>query len=86
MTCAIRLWHGTLIAQHCAVPLNRLLALVLCAHTDPDKQADDVAAEAAVEKFKRVQRAHAVLSDRPRRQAYNELITQAWRVETGIFE
>ena len=49
----------------------------------PDKQNDEAAAEAASHQFARVQRAYTVLSDRPRRQAYNDLITHAWRVETG---
>ena len=50
----------------------------------PDKQGDDAAAaEIAANMFARVQRAYSVLSDRPRRQAYNDLITMAWRVETG---
>ena len=49
----------------------------------PDKQKDDEAAEVAAHKFALVQRAYSVLSDRPRRQAYNDLITMAWRVETG---
>ena len=49
----------------------------------PDKQSDEAAAEVASAKFSLVQRAYSVLSDRARRQAYNDLITMAWRVETG---
>jgi DnaJ-class molecular chaperone len=52
----------------------------------PDKQADEAAAAAASEKFQWVQRAYTVLSDRTRRQAYNDLITHAWRVELGVVE
>ena len=56
----------------------------LCLKYHPDKQADDEAAEAAGVHFRRVQRAYAVLSDRGRRQAYNDLITAAWKVEMGV--
>jgi len=48
----------------------------------PDKQAEEDVA-AASEKFRLAQRAYSMLSDRARRQAYNDLITIAWRVETG---
>ena len=57
----------------------RRLALKL----HPDKQADEEGAMAAADKFALVQRAYAVLSDRARRQAYNDLITAAWKVEMG---
>ena len=49
----------------------------------PDKQKDEADAAVAAERFKWVQRAYTVLSDRGRRQAYNDLITAAWRVEVG---
>ena len=34
--------------------------------------------------FHNVQRAYSVLTDRARRQAYNDLISFAWRVEVGV--
>ena len=49
----------------------------------PDKQRDANAAEIASHKFALVQRAYSVLSDRSRRQAYNDVITHCWRVEMG---
>ena len=53
----------------------------------PDKQKDDAeSASAAAEQFRLVHRAYSVLSDRARRQAYNDLITVAWRVETGALD
>ena len=45
--------------------------------------AGSAAAEAAVH-FHNVQRAYSVLTDRARRQAYNDLISFAWRVEVGV--
>ena len=50
---------------------------------DPDKQTDGADSEAAAATFRQVQRAYAVLSDWRRRQAYNDLITICWQVETG---
>ena len=57
----------------------RKLALKL----HPDKQKDEESAATAADKFALVQRAYSVLSDRGRRQAYNDLITMAWTVEMG---
>lgn len=57
----------------------RKLALKL----HPDKQKDEASAAVAATKFQQAQRAYEVLTDRVRRQAYNDLITMAWRVEFG---
>ena len=58
----------------------------LCLRYHPDKQSDETAAVEAGVKFRLVQRAYSVLSDRGRRQAYNDLITAAWKVEMGVEE
>ena len=46
----------------------------------PDKQKTEADLEVAAAKFADLQRAYGVLSDPEKRQAYNDLVTAAWKV------
>jgi DnaJ-domain-containing protein 1 len=56
----------------------------LAAKYHPDKHRGDEPekAEEAAEKFKRANRAYKILTDHGKRQAYNDVITLLWEIDT----